>query len=192
MPKRPKKMRAKHMFYIRQVNPMTGKISMDKQPHTVLIPREPITIHITSDRVIRSKNLRGRGDSQRCTGSVCVWDERHQIEHDVTGVCDFNYSTVHIQSSNERRECYGYTHSQPWFPKLNDRKDGHDKILEKLKEAGGQIDMELSPITSRPYQGAASRGKKNGSKPRRSPKHRGAHLRAIIGAYGVDAGYQTK
>jgi hypothetical protein len=192
MSKRPKKMRLKHPFYFRVVNPMTGKITMDKQPHTVLIPSVPIKLHITEDGVITSKKMRGRGDSSRCTGSVCVWRERDQIPHDVTGVTDFNYSTVHIQSNSRRRECYGYTHKQPWFPKLNDRKDGHDKILEKIKENGGPIEIELYPIEARPYQGSDSRGKQNGTKPRRSPRHRGAHLRAVIGERGFDAGYEIK
>jgi hypothetical protein len=185
-------MRLKHLFYLRQVNPMTGKITMDKQPHTVFIPSVPIKLHITADRVLLSKKMRGRGDSSRCTGSVCVWSEREQIPHDVTGVCDFNYSTVHIQSNSGRRECYGYTHKEAWFPKLNDRKDGHDKILEKIKEAGGPIEIDLYPIEARPYQGNSSRGKKDGTKKRRSPKHRGAHLRAIIGQHGFEAAYETK
>lgn len=190
MARRPKKLNRKHNFPTRRVNPITGQITMENQPHTVLIPIEPVTIYLTEEGVQRSKKLRGRGNSQTCSGSVCVYLQRDLFSHPVTGVVDFNYSRAHVQSDAARHECYGYEHNCGWFPKLNDRKGGHDLILEKIKENGGPIAVELYPIREQRFSGAKA-GNRTGSRPRRSPKKRGAHLRATVGMYGFEEAYKA-
>jgi len=188
--KRPKKMAYKHNFPIRRVHPITGAISMENQPHKVLIPGEPVTLLLTADAVIRSKKLHGRGNSQTCSGSMCVYAQRNCFEHPVTGVSDFLYSRAFIQSDHKKLECYGYSHDADWFPKLNDKKGGHDALLARIKENGGPIPIVLRPIEeTKPHDRI---GRITGKMPRRSAKKRGTHLRAAVGTYGFDAMYSKE
>jgi hypothetical protein len=190
MAKRPRKMKNKHNFPVRRVNPITGEITMENQSHTVLVPPEPVTLLLNEDGVLRSKGLRGRGNSQTCSGSLCVYMQRNCFSHPVTGVTDFLYARAFLQSDAKKRECYGYVHECSWFPKLNDQKGGHDLLLAKIKENGGPIQITLRPIYRENSHFRV--GKKSGVRPRRSPKHRGSHLRATVGSYGFDEAYTNQ
>jgi hypothetical protein len=190
MARKAKKMLNKHNFPIRRVNPINGRITMETMPHTVMIPGEELSLFITEEGVLRSKKLRGRGNSAACTGSLCVYQQREVIDHPVTGVTDFLYSRVFIQSDDKKKICYGYEHSDAWFPKMNDLKGGHDQILKKIRENGGPILIKLRPIANTPPHDRV--GNINGSMPRRSSKKRGAHLRAMVGAYGIEVAYSAE
>ena len=185
--KTPRKMPYKHNFPIRRTHPISGTITMENQPHKVFVPTEIVTLLLTEHAVKRSKELHGRGNSQTCSGSLCVYQQRDCFTHPVTGVTDFLYSRVFIQSDDKKKECYGYMHSAPWFPKLNDQKGGHDKLLAKLKENKGPLSIVLRPIE---YQPPAPHGNRTGTRPRRSARKRGTHLRAAVGTYGFDTAYK--
>lgn len=67
MPKRRKKMKNMHNFLVRKINPITGKITIVKEPHVVLVPPEPVTLSLTKEGILQSKKLRGRGNSNTCS-----------------------------------------------------------------------------------------------------------------------------
>ena len=49
--KRRRKMRRKHNFPTRRVNPITGDITMENKPHVVYIPTEEVTLLLNADGV---------------------------------------------------------------------------------------------------------------------------------------------
>jgi hypothetical protein len=184
-----KAMKNAHNFHERKTHPITGKISKRKVPHTVLMPPEDVTLTITEKMLDQSSKLRGRGDSMRCPGACCVFNHQTVFPIPITGVVDFNYSTVHIQTDDRpgHETCLGYKLAEHWFPKENDKKGGIELLRRRVRDNGGSLDLHLTPIE--PVKYAGKQGKTTNAKPRRPSENRGRgiHLRAYMVESGVRA-----
>ena len=192
--KKPKQMKSRHNFVMLYKNPLTGKIVRGFKPAKVLIPTEDVYLEITKHGVLRSKKLKGRGSTQLCSGAICSVEQASRFPHEVTGTCDFQDTRVFIGSKDTGLgpdECYGYEGEFEWFTKMNDKKGGHDEILQMIEERDGPLLLHLRPIKRRTgyVKGTGRRGS-NTSGPsggERDRKRKGHHARqARIGREAVD------
>jgi hypothetical protein len=151
-----------------------------------MVPVDPI---LTSNHLRKSIRLKGRGNSQTCSGSICIIDNRGLFPHPVEGYCDFTDTRAWIMSKWETKkrgggwhaECVEYEHSEGWLSKANDLRGGAQKLLEEFEKTGGNgRTLHLRPMPKSQLK-IGKGGYRNNEPSRRdgsrTPKLRGAKLR---------------
>lgn len=190
MAKRKSKYRAcNHTFYFYDDFGKQFEVSARVIPAT----SEVVPI-LTANHLRKSMRLKGRGNSQTCSGSICIIDNRGLFPHPCEGYCDFSDSRAWIMSKWETKkrgggwiaECVQYEHSEGWLSMANDIKGGAQKLLEELQREGGEgRALRLKPMPKRQLvsgKGADPKtipsGRRDGSRTRkpRAAKLRRAHM----------------
>jgi hypothetical protein len=183
--------RNQHAFIYHIMNAVTGKTKVNRAKARVVLPTKPVTLTLTEDHIRKSIDLHGAGRTDACAGAICALDHAETFPHQVEGHVDFQYSRLFVVSKVDAmdlpKECYCYEHDFGNNAKLNDSKNGQEKLLAMVQEKG-PIVIKLTPYRQRSEPGRP--GKKRPPSGVRDPllRAKGAKLRyAVIqqGGYPV-------
>jgi hypothetical protein len=129
----------KHKFYF--YDDLGGQYEIAAK---VIPATESVAPVLTPNHVRRSMRLKGRGNSQTCSGSICMIENKGLFPHNVVGYSDFTDVRAWIMSKWEPKkggginaECVQYAHSAGWLSKANDRSGGAQSLLADLEAEGG-------------------------------------------------------
>lgn len=111
-----------------------------------------VDIVLTADHVRKSIKLKGVGNTQTCSMSICALDHADKFPHKVEGFIDWTYSRAAVAVTVDKKTqlpnksvLYGHR-SQIAY--LNDSPEGQLKLL-KILEEDGPITIRLTPIRVR-------------------------------------------
>ena len=136
----------KHTFRFR-----TAQGMVIKSPAKVRRGRLKIVLRLTTADVLHAIKLKGAGDTQNCPGALCTTREKDKFTHLVVGYVDFWPSRVYVASKLNALglpiECYVYDHdeNETIVDIVDSTPNGLQKLLKKVKAAGGHIDFVLKP-----------------------------------------------
>jgi hypothetical protein len=153
---------------------------------TVRRATKPVDLILTADDVRRSIRMKGVGNTQTCSMAVCAKRQASAFPHPVEGYIDWQYRTAFVVSKVSKATglpvaCVAYDHHDK-IAKLNDSKDGQQKLLAQLEARGDRV-IRLLPIKKREDRPKKSAGKRDGSRSSRSSGV-GAKLRFAVAQLG--------
>lgn len=123
---------------------------------------KPVDIILEADHVRKSIKLKGVGNTQTCSMSVCVLNHEDKFPHPVEGFVDWSYSRAVVVTSLDKagwpNKAIEYRHYSKIAP-LNDSLDGQRKLLQILEE-NGPITIHLLPIKVRDREAAIKHAEK--------------------------------
>jgi hypothetical protein len=138
----------------------------------VISGKEHVILRLTEEHVEEARRRQGVGDTQNCTMAVCAQNHPEAFSHEVEGTIDWYPSRCYVVSklySSHRfldkkktklveGECHAYIHTSDIW-KDNDSKAGLNRLLKRIREAGGYIDISLRPWRKQHEAGVYAGGK---------------------------------
>lgn len=172
------KRRAKHYFRFQMEN--NGHTATFMAGAKVRTPSRAVTLTVTEADVLKSMKLKGVGNTQNCTMSVCCQRHENEFNHPVgANIIDWQYRTAYVVSKFNKdglpSECYRYLHNSK-IAHLNDTVGGQKKLLEMIREQG-DITVVLSPRRRNDVNKKGGSGKRDGSRSTSLSGATGAKLR---------------
>src|SRR3954470_2671984 len=92
---RPKYARVKHAFLYKLFKG-DGSYTVHKAWARVIHATRGVELELTADHVRRSMELRGVGDTSRCSMAICTYDHAEKFSHRVEGHVDWSYSRAWV------------------------------------------------------------------------------------------------
>jgi hypothetical protein len=182
--KKQRKKRQRHAFLFKVK--VAGKDKTFTHWARVFPAKRDIYLPLRADHVRRSIGLKGAGNTQTCSMSVCAQDNAEMFPHDVEGYIDWFYSRAFVVSRLDKNgipcECYVYQHSDG-IGRLNDTPGGQHKLLDELEAEGGERIIHLRPLRQFIHHKPGKPiGHRDGSRTKVQP--RGAKLRFAVAELG--------
>jgi hypothetical protein len=123
-----------------------------KSKAKVVLARRTVVLTLTTADIEESLGLNGAGNTMTCAMSQSCKRQRNQFPHKFVGLTDWLYKTLFVASSvganGLPNKCVKYEHRDT-IGKAFDTPAGQRRLLERIRRAGGSIEVKLLPARDR-------------------------------------------